>query len=92
MSAFTSVQFSPDGNDHITDYDCDSVAEVWENVNYKGSRWIFYPIPVVVNKHGGKRRRIISACDGFKMLEGLTIQQAQEWISDNPDYVEMILS
>ena len=92
MSAFTSVQFSPDGKDYITDYDCDSAEEVWENVNDQGSRWIFYPLPVVVNKQGGKRRRIISACDGFDMLEGRTIQQAQAWISDNPEYVEMILS
>lgn len=100
---YQSLQISPDGQDFITDYERPTVAEVWELVNDQGSRWFFYPIPFVITagKIAGSRdtraarigrKRIVSACDGFEHLEGLTVASAMREIADNPEEVAFVLS
>jgi len=66
MTAYQSVQVSPDGQDYITDHRAATVSDVWEAVNDQGSRWYFYPIPFVITATGGpimrKRRTDSSTC------------------------------
>ena len=82
---YMSVQMSPDGEDYVTDYCEDSVSGVWSAVGDQGSRWYFYPLPFVVTAAPGdvSRKRIVSACEGFEYLEGLTVKTAMREIAAN---------
>lgn len=50
---YAAVLIAPDG-EYVTDFERDSVAEVWDCVNDMGSRWIFYPFPVVAQIVDGR--------------------------------------
>ena len=64
--------FAPDG-ESVSDCHSATVDGVWNEVNDMGSRWIFYPISMVVREGSNKRTgRIVSACDGLKHWEGKT--------------------
>ena len=93
MTAYQSVQISPDGLDYITDYRAGSVEEIWDLVNDQGSRWFFYPLPFVITATAGQieRKRIVSACDGFHHLEGMTVSGAMREIASDPVLVEAFI-
>jgi hypothetical protein len=61
---YKSAQFAPDG-EWITDYrDCRTVREVEERLANQGSRWYFYPFPVIIRDYGPcttSRQRIVSS-------------------------------
>lgn len=85
---FVSVQFATDG-DHIQEYRCDSINEVWDMVNDQGSRWYFYPLPMVVDDG---RDVIVSAPDGFHFLESMGVIDAATWITENEEYIVDVIS
>lgn len=43
---YAAVLIAPDG-EYVTDFERDTIDEVWDCVNDMGSRWYFYPFPVV---------------------------------------------
>ena len=89
---YKSIHFSING-DYVTDNERDTVTEVWDAVNNMGSRWIFYPLPFVIKSGADmKRGRIVSACDGFEHLKGLSIATARNYIEHNSTYIELVLS
>jgi len=64
--------FAPDG-ESVFDCHAATIDAVWNEINNMGSRWIFYPISMVVREGSNKRMgRIVSACDGLKHWEGRT--------------------
>jgi|TARA_R100001530_G_scaffold21901_1_gene17977 hypothetical protein len=90
---YQSIFFSLDG-EYITDATGQkSIDGVWDLVNNFGSRWIFYPLPfVIIDKNGvSDNQLIISACDGFKFLEGCSIKTAQKYIKDNAEGIAQML-
>lgn len=91
---YQSLQVSPDGIDYITDHDRATVQDVWEAIDDQGSKWYFYPIPLVITggRSGILRKRIIAAPDGFRHLEGLTVHRAMHDIEHDREYVEAILA
>jgi len=94
MTAYQSVQVSPDGQDYITDHRAATIADVWEAVNDQGSRWYFYPIPFVITATGGPimRKRIVDTPYGFEHLRGCTVRTAMLDIAADPAYVEEIIA
>lgn len=67
---YAAVLIAPDG-EYVTDFESDSVAEVWDRVNNMGSRWYFYPFPVVAEIVDGRlgeidtqRSAVVSWPDG----------------------------
>lgn len=56
---YEAVLIAPDG-DVVYDAANDTIDDVWNVVNDYGSRWIFYPIRVVVEQWTD---RIVSVCD-----------------------------
>ena len=95
MTRYKSAQFAPDG-DWITDYrESASPEEVMRRVADQGSRWFFYPFPVVIIDHGPvtvERQRIIDAAEPFEAFRGKTLRTFGRWLADNPEVVAAILS
>ena len=83
--------FAPDG-ESVTDCYSDTVDGVWEQVNDMGSRWFFYPIPVVVRYGSNKSTgRIVAVCDGLEHWQGRTCRAFSKSLEratkDMPDTV-----
>jgi hypothetical protein len=76
---YTTILFNPDGG-HTTDFFGDTVDECWEKSNDRGSKWFFYPIPIVVRNSTTNlmKRKIISACDGLECWNGKTVGKLTE--------------
>lgn len=77
MVRYKALLVAPDG-DWVEDCWGESVDEVWKKVNELGSRWFFYPLRFVIRDKGkvGEYQRIVSACDGYEFLEGLSVKTA----------------
>lgn len=52
MSKYKAILFAPDGG-WVTDCHGDTIAEVCEMVADLGSRWIFYPYPLIIRDNDG---------------------------------------
>lgn len=64
--------FAPDG-ESVTDCQADSIEDVRNQVGDLGSRWIFYPVAVVVRYCSSKERgRIVAAPDELAHWQGRT--------------------
>lgn len=60
---YKAILFSPDG-EWVTDCAGDTIADVCEQVADMGSRWIFYPYPLIIKYNYGytnARMRIVSS-------------------------------
>lgn len=51
--------------DVVKDTEHDTIADAWDVANDIGSKWFFYPIPVVVTP----KKYIVSAPDALKYYE-----------------------
>lgn len=98
MKQYKAVLISPDGQDKVTDfYKSNSIQEVWNKVNDMGSRWFFYPIIFVIPDNNTKvlNNRIASAPDTYPEiaeLQGKSVKTAMNWITNNQDLINIILS
>lgn len=90
MKNYKAILFHPQG-DYVTDfYNRESVSDVWDEVADMGSRWIFYPIPLVATD-----KTIIDAPEGLEFLKGLRIKTAvkffeQTWNEDKEKICELL--
>lgn len=77
MTTYRAALFAPDG-DYVTDYAAPTVTEVWDRVDNGGSRWYFYPFPVIVTDrpHGAIRatQRIVDAPEALSIVKGRTLR------------------
>src|SRR3990167_3325764 len=72
MKRYMARLFALDG-ESVSDCHSARVDGVWSEVNDMGSRWIFFPISLVVREGSNKRTgKIVSACDELKHWEGRT--------------------
>ena len=87
---YKAVLFSPDGEDMVTDYESNSIDEVWELAGNAGSRWFFYPIIGVIrnNNTNTARNIILDAADEFGFIKNVSVKTAMKLIANNKDYVE----
>lgn len=77
MTTYRAALFAPDG-DYVTDYAAPTVTDVWDRVDGGGSRWFFYPFPVIVTDrpHGTIRgtQRIVDAPEALAIVKGRTLR------------------
>jgi len=93
---YKAVLISIDGQDYVTDFhNSKSIEDVWDSINDMGSRWYFYPIPLVVKNNKTKtiNNRIADIPIDFPVeFKGKAIKTAMQFIKDNPDFITAILS
>jgi hypothetical protein len=69
--SYKALLFHPEG-DNVTDFRGRATKqEVWAEIGEMGSKWIFYPIPVIVTD-GGKV--VVDAPDGLKFFIGKRVK------------------
>lgn len=77
MKGYRAALFAPDG-EYVTDYAEPTVDAVWDRVENGGSRWYFYPLPVIVTDrpHGmiGETQRIVDAPEALAIVKGRTLR------------------
>lgn len=61
--AYALVMIAPDGENVTEGNNFPTPAAAWQRCNDMGSRWIFYPIPVVT--HVSRARTIADVPDGM---------------------------
>ena len=72
---YKAVLFHPEG-DYVTDFkgeyddETEATETIWEQIADMGSKWIFYPIPVIVCETDGI---IVDVISGMEAFEGMTI-------------------
>lgn len=83
---YRAVLFAPDGG-YVTDYPRDTVEAVWDAVSDGGSRWFFYPLPVVVCDRGmtTPRQRVIDTPRELSQWRGRSLATIAAELSANPD-------
>jgi hypothetical protein len=94
LPEYMGLLVASDGS-YVTDYQSNSVVEVWEKDSNSGSRWFFYPFHFVIRYKGGHNHwrvddnaRIVDAPDyppQLHDLKGKTIKTARQFIIDNID-------
>jgi glycine/D-amino acid oxidase-like deaminating enzyme len=83
VSSYKAALFAPDG-EWVTDYRGDTVEAVWDQLEDRGSRWYFYPYPVVIVDHGGvttTTQRIVSTGEGYESAKGRTLRTFGQWLA-----------
>ena len=90
---YKAALFASDGN-WVTDCRRETVQEVRDAVADSGSRWLFYPIAVVIVDHGSVttgRQRIVDTPASLAMFKGLSLKTFGDYIGANPDEIKAIL-
>lgn len=75
MIGYRAALFAPDG-EYVTDYAAPTIAEVWGRHDDAGSRWYFYPFPVIIRDHAVRREtlRIVDAPESLSIMRGKTLR------------------
>lgn len=74
---YQAILFNPDG-DFVTDFTGRKTKdEVWNQIEYMGSRWIFYPICFVATDI-----TIVDTPEGMEFLKGKRIKTVQKYFKD----------
>jgi len=93
MTTYKAIFFAPDG-DMVHDFPRDTIEEVEDAIANVGSRWIFYPFPVVIVDHGSRTtdsQRIVKACEPYEWAEGKALRTFGRWLNANPEWVQAVL-
>jgi len=89
MKKYQSILFSLDGKDFVTDsHNCNSINDVWDDVNDMGSKWFFYPIVCVIkdtDKGHINNQRIIDFCPPFESFKGKSVKNVIKYIKENSE-------
>lgn len=73
--SYKATLFHPEG-DNVTDFrDRRTKQDVWDAIGNMGSRWIFYPIPVVTTD-----KVVVDAPDGLKFFVGKRIETLRTYL------------
>jgi|ERR1035437_1685722 hypothetical protein len=74
MKTYKALLFAPYG-EFVSDFrDSKTILDVWEKIGNMGSRWIFYPIPLVATN-----KTIVAAPEGLEHLVGKRIATVKKW-------------
>ena len=90
MKSYKALLFHPDGGS-VTDFTNSATKlDVWEKIGNMGSRWIFYPIPLIATD-----KTIVDAPKGLEHLIGKRIATAKKfffdkWETDKGDICEAL--
>ena len=78
---YEAVFFHPAG-DFVTDFKADTKQEIWERISDMGSRWIFYPIPVIISTNGKNITDciIVDVPDGLEYMERHKVKTLQKML------------
>lgn len=71
---YRAILFHPNG-EYVTDFPSETKQKVWEKIDNKGSRWIFYPIPFVATD-----KSIVDVPDQLHHLKGKRIHTVQKYL------------
>ena len=74
MKTYKAILFHPEG-DFVTDFENNTIEEVWESVNNMGSRWFFYPLVFVI-----KNKTIVDCPEGFPNFKRKRIKTLQKFL------------
>lgn len=95
MKGYKAILFSSDGEDWVTDFKAETVNEVVEQLADRGSRWFFYPFCAIIRDKStstSDKQRIIDIASPLDLLKGKTIKSVSQFIKDNPELIEAMLS
>jgi hypothetical protein len=96
MNNYRELMFTIDGTGWVFDNESETIKEVWDKHNEMGSRWFFYPIPLVIrgkmHNTNFKYHKIVSTCEGLEFLKGKSINTARKFIMNNQDYIQSLVS
>jgi len=83
---YKAILFAPNG-EFVTDYEAESIAEVWRLIDDGGSRWFFYPFPFVITADSRllERKRILASPYGLEMCTGRAMRKVQRFIESNSE-------
>jgi len=80
---YQAILFAP-GGDYVTDYHCDTVKEVIEQLENKGSRWLFYPFEaVILDKLPSSRRRLVDVAPPLEEFKGKAVSTVQRYLEQS---------
>lgn len=80
--------YAPDG-DKVTDFrDSETVEDAWESVNNMGSRWYFYPYPVVIETNSDTIAGVIDSPMNPTELIGQPSKEFKTWLLANATELE----
>lgn len=90
MIKYRAMLITADPKDVAYVFDCegDTIQEVWDKVNDMGSRWFFYPIPIITRIKDGrwpnfKYSKVIDTCIGLEWAKGMTISKLLDYMGKN---------
>ncbi len=89
---FKAVLYAPDG-DYVTDFKRDTIEEVEQELCDMGSRWYFYPMPMIIDENN----IIVKSCSmiiesEFDEYIGKTVKDVQAFIRANPEIMTYYFS
>ena len=80
--------FSFDGDYVIEGAPFRSIRDAWKRCNEMGSRWFFYPIPIVISQESSL---IVDCCDEIQKLadlRGKSVEEFKGFLSDWQPVIE----
>ena len=83
---YRAVLFHPSG-DYVTDFPSDNKQEIWENLCDMGSKWIFYPIPVIISDTHRNTLdcRIVDMAEGMEYMKRKKLKTFQSLLKKEWD-------
>jgi hypothetical protein len=88
---YKAVLFHPEG-DYVTDFKGEyenqetACSDIWDKIADMGSKWIFYPIPVIVCD-----TTAVDVISGMEAFEGMDVQSISKHLSQlwqkDADYI-----
>ena len=95
-TTYEMILISPDGLDHVRDFESDSISECSEAWGDSGSRWFFYPIGCIIETADSSvlDSKIVSIpCYGTlgwvrDNFPDLTVREFKQYISENSEEIQ----
>lgn len=90
---YKAIRFTLDG-DYITDHYADTIQGVWSDVEAAGSRWVLYPICLVVKDDPHSLladHYVVDAPRDFTHLLGKTVKTIQHHLLENSTHYQALL-
>ena len=91
MKTYKAILFHPEG-DFVTDFQRDSIEDVWREIENMGSRWIFYPIVFVATE-----KTIVDCPEGLEHLKRKRIKTVKKhirsvWKNEDKDRICWVIN
>ena len=89
MKKYKALMFAEDG-EYITDYEGNTVNEVWKAADEGGSRWFFYPLRFVVRSgRVTDNTRVVDTPELFSHYKGKTVKTIKSHVPNMFDIMRI---